>query len=599
MIWIRGFVPAVAVGLLLLPVPGYGGQAESQVAFARRALAEGDFSGVLRSAEQAFHMDSALTEALLLKALAYEGLGDLVLAEDYLFAFQDEAGLAQLPREGQALAERIAVARAAARPARAREASAHRVEGLDPVVYRERSQAALRRGSCRAAAAAATELVRAEPQLAEAHRLLGDAAKCRDRLRDAAVSYQRYFDLGGTESSVKDLLTNVLTSLATVKVAVTLTDPSVLPVARLELEGGPIEPSLLDGTSATFTAVPPNTPVSLVVAGRGFAPVRQELGVLGSGETRAVQVAPELIGLGAVAVGSFDAGKTIVRLLTADETVDVAPDEEREITAGEFSILVFSDLGVVEVARTVEPGGTVPFDPSRHLPSGLTITGLPAGAHVEVISESNEGEQMELSRDLPPTRGVIDRASGLRIARETQIDSLFGGKAGVYVSHPLLGHFAREVIIETGAWSTTAFDATEMKGAEAIRLAWQRWRQVGEVQAAGLRRSSAVTGVLGGVLLAGGATMLGLSQYAANRKEFLEVACGVIAGDSEGLRADNPDCQEASRFDAQETGLLVGGVAGLGLGVGSVSVSIVFGSKADKTTRDSGDWDPWAAKQEK
>ena len=583
----------LAAALLILPAPAEADdKAEGQASFARRELTDGNFTEALRLAEGALRADATFHEALLLKALAYEGLGDIDLAEAYLFAYQEEARLAELPHPARQLMERLALARKAQRPTPEirPEQNPWQDQEIDPAPYRDRCQAALKRGSCRAATAAATELVRAEPRVAEGFRLLGDAARCHDQRRDAAVAYQRYFDLGGQEQSVRDLHSDLLAGLGTLEVSVRLPDSSVLPTGVLEMQDKDLPLSDQDGTTLRFVAIPTGERLTLRVAGLGLRAERKPLTPFSAGETRRVEIAPEVIGLGTLVVGPFDEQEAIVRLETADQTVDVVSEERRELTAGDFTITVFSDHGGVTLEQRVKPGGTVEFDPSRHLPAGLTIARLPAGAKVTVIAESRSGVFVETERNLPLDRGRIDSTSGLRLVPSTQVDSLVGGTAGVWVTHPVLGPFNRDVILENGAWTGIEWQADHMEGADEIKQAWEAWQTAGANKSKRLTAGAVVTGVLAGALVGTGAGLMG--GYHQARVSEAD-AIGRLAGG--GVQEWEAVRDEARR---DQTGFLVSGIGSFALGLASAALSVNFGVRGEKATRVDGAWEPWNIGQE-
>ena len=575
--------------VLALLAPGLAvaqGTVEDLAESARQSLNEGSWEEARRHAEAALRLDGGFHEGLLLKALAYEGLGDIDLAEDYLFAYQEEARLPELPGPGQRLMDRLSRARRAEHvPTTIRPAGdPWPGQTVDPAPYRERCQEALKRGRCRAASAAATELVRAEPGVAEGFRLLGDAARCHDEMRAAALAYDQYLRLGGDDPSVRDLHTMVLSTLGTLVVDVDLPDASILPTAMLERGDGVLPPSDQEGRTIRFVAVPVGERLTVRVAGLGLQPVRQQLAPFSTGETRRISVAPEVVGLGTLVIGAFDPTETVVRVETPDQLKDLVPEERREITAGDFTITVFSDLGGVTLEQRVKPGGTVTFEPARHLPAGLAIARLPAGSRVTVAAESANGVYVERERMLPLERGRIDSASGLRLVPNTQIDSLIGGMAGVWVSHPLLGRSNRQVVMENGAWTGIEWDASGMEGAEEISRAWGVWQSAGAEQKKRLERHSLAMGILAGALVGGGA---GLMAGAREAHDDAEIYYGLR--ESEGDEND----QKADAWNTAKFGLIGGGSAAFAVGALSTGLSIHFGVKARKATVVTGAWDPW------
>ena len=85
---------AVALGLLAAAPATAAGPDEAvrQLRFARAELAAGSWDRALQSADSALTLDPALAEARVLKALAYEGLGELAIAQALLLAHREALG---------------------------------------------------------------------------------------------------------------------------------------------------------------------------------------------------------------------------------------------------------------------------------------------------------------------------------------------------------------------------------------------------------------------------------------------------------------------------------------------------------------------------
>ena len=605
----HGSAPSLLLLLCLAlatPVPAFAGdnsEAERQADYAREELRRGEYDRALHSAESALRLDPTGYEALGLKALAYEGLGQLRLAESLLLAWQEVGGLAELPTPyGDALV-RMRADLDGQRKQRAKRqqgrviqlepeqpASGVPVRDSTPEVYRERSQGALQGGQCHAAMAAAFELVGVDPDEAIGHRLVGDAERCLGRTRRAALAYRRYQARGGDDAAVADLLADLSASLASVEVQVTLEDPDVVPLLQLEVGGQRIDPVHRDRTSARFEDVPFGAPLVLLVAGRGLKAETRQLDALAPTEARAVAVAPVTVGLGEVVFAAFDAETALVTVRTPDEEVVVRPEQRKPVTAGDITINVATELGAVDVPLTVAPGQEVAFDPSRNLPAGLTVTGVPAGAELRVVVEGRTGVVIERVERIPPELGTIDPLSGLRLAPELTFDSLLGGPGGLFLSHPRLGEAAMEMVLENGAWSGARFDAGTLEGTASVTQRWQAWHRAGKAAAARQRTGSVVSAILGGVFLGGGAAALGLAQVAANKRVRPALVCG-------GLGPTAASCGEAEELKRQQGALTGGGAVMLGLGAASVTLSITFGVKGANERGEPTGWDPWATEE--
>ncbi len=594
---VAGFVVAAALALLA-PSPALAaGETDRQADFARQELSEGKFDRALKSAESALRLDPIFYEALGLKALAYEGLGQLRLAESLLLTWMEMAGRTELPAPYDAALVRIRAQmedqqqRRQGQRGRVIELDTEPVPVVveivasDPQIYRQRSQEALEAGQCHGAMSAATELVQVDPEGATGHRLLGDAHRCQGELPRAARAYRRSLAIDGEQEAVADLLADLTTMLASLEVQVSLTDDKVVPLMQLELDGERIDPGFRDRSVARFEDLPTGLGALLVVAGRGLRPETHDLEPLAPAEARTFTVSPQVVGLGTVVLGDFDPDTIKVTLQTPDEDLVSGPGQSWEVTADDVHVTVTTELGAVELPLGLVADESLRFEPSKNLPAGLTLSGVPAGSSVTVIVEGRSGAVTEQARSVPPELGSIDPETGLRLAPPLPIDSLLGGKAGVWLEHPVLGSANQEVVLEGGAWSAALIDLGGLDGVAAITSRWQEWSRA-EAPATP-QAVPAVTGVLGGLLLAGGATALGLSQVAADRRIRPGLVC-------EALGPDADSCVEAASLKTQQEALIGSGIAGLGLGVASVSLTIGLGVRGKKGHRASSGWDPWA-----
>lgn len=101
----RRVVPLVLLlltGFVMAPQIAHAGpseEGERQLVFAEAELHKGEFTKALHSAESALRLDPTLYRAMVVKGLAYEGLGDLDLAESLLRAYCELAG--RNPAEGE------------------------------------------------------------------------------------------------------------------------------------------------------------------------------------------------------------------------------------------------------------------------------------------------------------------------------------------------------------------------------------------------------------------------------------------------------------------------------------------------------------------
>lgn len=573
-------------------------QVERQTQFAKEELAEGQYDRALKSAESALRLDPEFHQALLLKALAYEGLGDKNLARSLVAAWQEANPGQGLPPEGAELLERLVRSRGRPQERSARiidlsdRGTAARIADLAPEPYRDRSQSALAAGRCEAARAAATEFLRYDESIADGWRLLGDAERCADHKRAAVLAYERYGVLGGTEGTVSQLIEGLRADLATLTVHVLMKDKVVTPKVQVVLpDGSRANPTSRDRITAKFADLPPRVGLEVIVAGRGLEAVRQQIEALPAGGEGAESITPVVVGIGRVRAEEFDDTNVSVTILTADEEATVGSGATREVTAGSATAVIGTERGAVEVPIEVPRDGEVVLSPAANLPSALTVIGLPSNSDVRVRVRSASGVSIDRTLQIPRELGEIDERSGLRIAPPQLLEGLPGGSASIRVSHPVLGERELNAVLENGASNATTFKATEMAGADRVRTAYENWL-VGARSTSKKRQSGAVAlGVGSGLLLAGGGALLGLSQIAANERIQPALVCGAWRHRDPGY--EGAACVEAAAVQRQQEAMLAGGSALIGVGLAGVTVSIALGAKARTAGGAEGEWDPW------
>jgi tetratricopeptide (TPR) repeat protein len=261
-------------------------EADRQIAFARAEIAESHFERALTSAESALRLCPECREATLLKALAYDGLGDRKIAVRLIESYKQAA-----PESAQAKADRILkwfadtprtrppgrtlasgfVANSAAAPD----------SSLDPAPYRDRLTAALAAKRCDDATVAAEEWTRVRPDDLDAHRLAGDAAICAEDVRMAARLLNRWSSLKVDAPEAR----GHLETLAATAGSVTVTASPTGWTWYLDARGEWIAPS----QGLTFQALPPDVDLVLVGLAPGLGePTRVPVAPLRPGEARTV-----------------------------------------------------------------------------------------------------------------------------------------------------------------------------------------------------------------------------------------------------------------------------------------------------------------------
>ena len=610
----RLLIPLVLLGLLL-PTPGLSAglddEARRQLGFAETELAAGNLDRALASAESALRLAPTLYGAFVVKALAYEGLGNPRLAESLLLAYQElTRGMTPDPRVAASLERLTAPEKPSSsggkRSDRSRiritvhdptDAASDAIAALDPAPYRARVKAALAAGQCAAAAAAASEFTLSQPSQPDGHRFLGDAERCAGRTRAAVLAYRQYKDLGGSDSAVDVLLRGLSASLATLTVRVDLPAQDVVAQALLALGSEIVAGEAIDRTSFHFADLPPGETMSLSVVGRGLRQASLEIEPLQPGEQRELPAEVEYIGLARVRVLDHDVRRAATTLRSPDGEVLAAPGSVTEVTAAGVLALVQGEFGEVQVPLAVVAGGTVEFHPTPWTPTGLTVVDLPAGTTLRVYVEGMEGAVLERQVSVPLTGGRLDPSTGLSIAEPLRIDSLIGGVGGLFVQHPTLGDASATVVLELGATNATTFQWRGLPGVAGLQTAYDEW-SVGEAAA---RRSSAggtvamvaltvASGVAAGVLFgsadAAAVEADGARALAISAVEAVDVDHAAVAAHREAY-----DAAVAQQEALTAGGAISSGVAGVGFGL-----SVTFALAGRQKLKAMGPWDPAAAR---
>lgn len=591
--------------VLLTAAPAWGGseQALRQVAFARAELADGDFERALRSAESALRLDPSAHEATLVKALAYEGLGEFELAQALLLGYLEEVPSVEQDPEAQATLDRVTERLTRRRVRGPRPPTTRRDTGpIDLEPYRRRITTALEEGRPQAAWSAAQELVRAAPDSKEGWRWAGNAANSAGRELDAVRAYRRYQQLGGDDPRVAQMIDLLSVEFGTLEINLLGRLSGLRPQVSLRIDGDVLQ-SRADGARHVFHDLPPGETATVQVQGQGLAATSQELRVPAGGERQLVELPIESIGLGTLALGAWAEQELQVELHDEGAWQGVKPNERRDVTAGPSVVRISGQYGHVDVEVEVPEGGSIALDPVLYAPAQLTVTGLPAGAEIRVFVEGPEGLIIEQLRATPPRGAAIDAASGIPIAAPQGFRSLAGGRVGVFITHQKWGEGAVEVAIIGGAATSAAFEPATLPNqpTEAVAEAEPKARSRSERKPVSKKEQTAiartpasatakktvpppppalaVSAVFGGIALGALGAMGGMTDTAARKRTLAEEHVGTNGFEDvvplTTLRAE----VEKARRDAHGAGV-VAATAGIlsGLSAGIV-LSIEFGRR--------------------
>ncbi len=598
---------AVAVQLVLAggAHAGAADEAERQASFAQDELAAGDYNRALKSAESALRLDPTRYDAFLLKARAYEGLGDLDLAESLVRAYGELVGGLDDRPEAQAILDRIRAAQSAVEEQpRTRTALLRRriepvqvpveaPERTDPEPYRVRVVAALAEGQCAAAGSAATELTMIAPEVADGWKLAGDAARCSGDLHGALLAYRRYQREGGDEASTLALIDRLAGRYSTLLVRVDAPAEAAPVRARLAVGGDELLAEPTAEGALQLRDLLPGEDLTLTVSGRGLRPLTVAVLPLEVGERREVDMAPEWLGLATVTLAEYGE-PTRVQLLTEDAEVVAGSGSSHELSAAAAWALVENEFGVQSVPLDVEPGAELAFDPAPFLPARLAVAGVPAGSTVAVEVTADDGRLGGWTYVLPYDVGEIDLQTGVRVAPVRNFDSLPGGLGVLRVEHPTLGEAEVEVVLEAGALNAVTFDWRPLPGVRGVAERYAEW-QAGQARVERARGRTAALGVTTGVLAAvGGGLLVGALVVEGQADDARDRAVEAHeAGESAALTSAIADFEAA-----RDRGTALSVSAGVGLGLAGVGVVVTVGSGvAGRRARASaGSWEPTSTK---
>jgi hypothetical protein len=568
-------------------------EAGRQLEFARAELEAGDFEKAVRSAESAFRLNPILYEALVVKALAYHGLGSSDLALTLLGAYAELAPNGKAMEEAKAAEAKIKADVEAGRSGsgrmtvgKAKKPDAAARPAVDPQPYVSRVEKALSAGQCLVARSAAVELVETAPKMADGWRLLGDAARCDGEAREAALAYRRYVDLGGGDATVISTLKGLRRSLGVLEVSVTLPDPEAAVSVRVRFGDEVVEPEPYSGGARRFVDLPTRRDLTLEVRGRGLVGIQQVLKPLVPEERREIAVAPEWIGLGSIALVRPTCPCEVVFF----SDIDAAPGQlgsTTKLTAGEITAEIRNQHGVVEVPISLPADTTVDFDPVPWAPSALTVVGLPAGSTVSLHLETLAGPEEVRELVLPDALGERDPQAGVRIAPPQALDSLLGGTGELVVSHPVLGTDTLRIVLEPGTVNAATFDWRSLPPVDTIEEAYGKWSRQTEAR----RRAALAAPVPSAVVALSGlgvgigflvASLQGEQQADALRSAYdADLGTGTQMGLQRAWQAWNDQVVANER---SWSGVAIGGgVAGLG---GVITLVVGAAPKRNAGTRE-------------
>jgi len=570
---------AVLLGLPLQALAETGEEAERQLAFARQELVDARFDRAVASAGSALRLNPALYEALLVKGLALEGLGDIDRAEALIVAYVELSGELAAPEAAEAL-ERFRAPRTRRGRTRAGgDATSRTAEvalaSTDPEALRVEGAEALRAGDCDRVVRIGRAWTASTAGDDEGWRLLGDGHKCAGAFRDAVRAYERYEAAGGSKAGVLALVPGLRSNLATLEVVGVDPGSGHVPALGLALGDEQVAPDGWTDGRVVFADLPAGESLVLGVAGRGFQLATVEVEPLAPGETRTLEIAPAWLGLGTVEVADFPARTCRAFVSGRDGRREVSPSTQHEASAGLVVLEVETEHGTLERLVSLASGGTVRFEPLSQLPAELTLAGLPTGSAVRVFVELASGESFEVESVVPTGGGTLDAETGILVADPWPLHGLMPGNGGLWVSHPVLGEVSQAVVLAPGL-NAARVGHGDFPGRGALSERYEQWR----VDTLQERRRAMAAPVPPAVVAIGGAITSGIllaagldarSGHFAAIQDY-DASCAAPGGCDPSLKEDVRRLRDQANDLFLGSGV-AGGVGGLGLGV-TVGVAV-------------------------
>jgi len=580
----------VAIGVPCVPDVALADKAEEQASrqleFAREELNAGRFERAIKSAESALRLDPTQYEAIVIKALSFEALGDVKKAEALLIAYLEfSRGFQPDPRVGEAL-KRLA----SGDDKRRKQPRTPSRDIVVPPTIEEHmvtTQTLIGQGRCDEALVPAKDFVKASPKEPRAYVALGDVHRCAVRLRQAGLAYRKAVDLGSEDATLLMQLEGVEARLATLVITLRAPTSAVAEVAVM-IGALTVPPTSFDQGVARFELMPTDTDLDVRIGGRGFEPHSVPVPALKGSEIRRVEASPTFLGVGTVAVSSWPGGIDRVEIMEGREAILVQAGEKLHLGAGTTVARITNRAGSVELPLVIARSREIKLEPGRFIPAGLVVSGLPTGSVVEVAL----GERSErfVTHEVPRGGGTLDQTTGALIAPPQSIEGLVAGRTALRVKHPSLGVGAQAITLAPAETNIVIFDQAQLPGTADLML---RWKAHGTGSAGKQVNVPALgAGIAGGVALALGGVFAGLSAQSVRQQETLYESYVLTTGTG----ADAVDLfnqYQLQRRTTQNRSTMAGVFGGIGvIGVGvAIPLGVLVKPKSKARGTRAG-WEP-------
>jgi len=258
------------------------------------------------------------------------------------------------------------------------------------------------------------------------------------------------------------------------------------------------------------------------------------------------------------------------------------------VSAGTVQLQCVSGFGSTTTTVEVQADQELIFEPTASMPAALKVTGMPAGASIRLYVEGPGAEAVVRDVTLAAGLGAIDPETGVRLAPAHDWDSLPGGTAGLFISHPVLGNGGQNVVLAPGERNAASFDWKSLQGVSAVTGSYQRWQLDRQKLSKEQRRPR----IMGGVALATGivAAVLAGSAAVFDRQARDAKASAVASGDIESILelSETYDSMRDGQLGFTASSAVVATISAV-----SIGVTVSLGQRSERLQREARDWDPW------
>jgi len=574
-------------GLILAGVPSVpdvanAGKSEDaalrQLQFARDELKAGTHDRAIKSAESALRFDPTRYEAIVIKALAFEAIGEPQLAENLLTAYLEFTRGKDPDHRVDGALKRLAAAEEGKKSGRAQE------EKPSPTLkaHKASTRSLIGVGRCAEAYVPAVEFAQANPKEPAAHAVLGDVYRCAARAREAGLQYREAIALGSKDSGVAKQLKNIEAKLATIVLELQAKSLKGIQV-HVMVGTVALKPTLFDRDVARFELLPAATPLKLTIGGRGFKDKEMQMAALAEGEVRQMRILPTYIGVGTVTVADWPPGGVErVEVLERLEPILATPGQTLTVEAGKTVARITNRIGTFEVPLRIVDGEEIRLEPGRWMPAQAVVSGVPTGSTIEVkLGERSDWVKV----DVPPGDGVLDQVTGAFIAEPQRVKGLVAGQTSLRVRHPVLGVGAQAITLTPAESTDVLFDQSQLSETAALTKRWKEHKaKAGRLQ---LNPPSIGAMIGGGVALGLTGLFAGVSADSAAKERGKYDAYAADGTNDEALFNE----YQSQRATTQGTRAMAGVFAGIGVVGFGISIPLAVLIKP-KNKKEGPVWEP-------